>query len=195
MPVTPETRSAPVQIEGRTLVGYGMIWGSLALIRSADSDETYTEEFAPNAFDIDGADVRFLWGHQHDRPIARTSNGTLRLRQDNRGLKLEIDMPDTSDGNDLYKLVNNRTVTSLSVGFWPKETEWTSAGLRVPHCKVIRASLREVSAVTWPAYDETELEPAGPDTAESIRSRMLARERARRQAEIDKRRRALEAAR
>jgi hypothetical protein len=48
-----------------------------------------------------GGDIRALVDHDSGRVIGRSKAGTLRLNEDDKGLAVEIDLPDTTDGRDL----------------------------------------------------------------------------------------------
>jgi hypothetical protein len=56
---------------------------------------------APSPSTLKASDVRALVDHDTGRVIGRTSAKTLRLSEDDTGLRAEIDLPDTTDGRDL----------------------------------------------------------------------------------------------
>jgi hypothetical protein len=146
-------REAPALDGKRTLAGYAAVFNS-----EADIGGYFREVIAPGAFTntLKDADVRALVDHDSGRLIGRKSNGTLRLSEDKRGLKVEIDLPDTSDGRDVAALVKRGDMDGMSFGFMVTHDEWDET--QDPPKRTIRAvSLREVSAVTFPAYDDTTL--------------------------------------
>ncbi|MDX0226752.1 HK97 family phage prohead protease [Sinorhizobium meliloti] len=149
----------------RTLTGYAVVW---------DSDTTigdyFVERIAPGAFTkaLRG-DILALVNHDTGRVVGRTRSGTLRLAEDSRGLKVEIDIPDTTDGNDLWTLVERGDVSGMSFSFRATKQEWDDAG-DLPHRTVIEAELFEVTATPIPAY---------PDTSLALRSLEAARTEAR----------------
>ena len=109
-------------------------------------------------------DCRALWNHNSDFPIARTKNSlggapTLRLFEDEKGLRYEIDPPDTTDVRDLIKRIERGIVDGSSFGFMVDSAEWngTHKGLPVRRIRSI-ALLDDVSPVTYPAYPATEAE-------------------------------------
>src|SRR5437763_1584965 len=76
------------------LVGYAAVYNSL----SADLGG-FKERIMPGAFkgSVAGStDIRALVDHDSTKLLGRTSNGTLRVAEDQRGLRVEIDLPDTS---------------------------------------------------------------------------------------------------
>ncbi|MBD9542940.1 HK97 family phage prohead protease [Ensifer sp. ENS04] len=144
-----ETRAAD---EKRTLVGYAAVFNS-----PTDIGGWWTERIAPGAFAaaISG-DVRALVDHDMGRVIGRTKSGTLRLAEDAKGLAVEIDIPNTTDGNDLWELVERGDVSGMSFGFSVTKQSWDET-VDPPTRTIEAVDLFEVSAVAWPAYDDTEI--------------------------------------
>lgn len=136
----------------RTLVGYAAVFNSDTTI-----GDYFIERIAPAAFDkaVSG-DVRALIDHDTGRVIGRTKSGTLRLSTDSRGLKVEIDVPDTADGRDLLTLVERGDISGMSFGFRVTKQEWDETG-DLPVRTIQEVDLFEVSAVSFPAYDDTSL--------------------------------------
>lgn len=149
----------------RTLTGYAVVWNSDTTI-----GDYFVERIAPGAFTkaLRG-DILALVNHDTGRVVGRTRSGTLRLAEDSRGLKVEIDIPDTTDGNDLWTLVERGDVSGMSFSFRATKQEWDDTG-DLPHRTVIEAELFEVTATAIPAY---------PDTSLALRSLEAARTEAR----------------
>lgn len=150
----------------RTLTGYAVVWNSDTTI-----GDYFVERIAPGAFTkaLRG-DILALVNHDTGRVVGRTRSGTLRLAEDSHGLKVDIDIPDTTDGNDLWTLVERGDVSGMSFSFRATKQEWDDAG-DLPHRTVIEAELFEVTATPIPAY---------PDTSLALRSLEAARTEARR---------------
>ncbi|UXN62900.1 HK97 family phage prohead protease [Phyllobacterium sp. A18/5-2] len=153
-----EKRSASAGVEVRaaegvrTLVGYAAVFNS-----PADIGGWFTETIAPGSFSSQlNADVRALVDHDTGRVIGRTKSGTLRLAEDAHGLKVEIDVPNTSDGNDLWELVTRGDISGMSFGFRVTKELWDET-IDPPVRTIQAVELAEVSAVAWPAYDDTEI--------------------------------------
>jgi len=139
--------------EARTIAGYAAVFNS-----EADIGGMFREVILPGAFSdsLQSADVRALVDHDSGRVIGRSKAGTLRLTEDERGLAVEIDLPDTTDGRDLGELVSRGDIDGMSFGFRVTHDEWDETV--VPNIRTIHAiELHEVSAVTWPAYADTSL--------------------------------------
>jgi HK97 family phage prohead protease len=79
----------------------------------------FIERIAPGAFRktlTETPDVRLLINHE-GLPLARTKNGTLRLKEDDAGLYMDADLPDTQAARDLYTLVERGDVDQMSFAF------------------------------------------------------------------------------
>jgi HK97 family phage prohead protease len=136
--------------EKRTLVGYAATFNS-----PADIGGWWMETIAPGAFaDQLTADVRALVDHDTGKVIGRTKSGTLRLSEDSKGLRVEIDVPETTVGNDLWVLVERGDISGMSFGFVVTKQEWDET-VDPPRRTIQAVSLAEVSAVAFPAYDDT----------------------------------------
>jgi HK97 family phage prohead protease len=136
----------------RTLVGYAAVWNSDTTI-----GDFFVERIAPGAFSkAIGGDILALYDHDMGRVLGRTRSKTLRLSEDSHGLKVEIDVPNTSDGNDLWTLVERGDVAGMSFAFRATKQEWDESG-DMPHRTVIEAELYEVTATANPAYPDTSL--------------------------------------
>ena len=153
-----EKRSLPRPLEvraagaGRTVAGYAAVFDVLT-----DIGGYFMEKIAPGAFaDALSADVRALINHDTGRVIGRTKAGTLRLSQDQTGLAVEIDLPDTADGRDLGTLIERGDISGMSFGFEVTKQTWDETG-DVPVRTIEALKLYEVSAVAFPSYDDTSI--------------------------------------
>ena len=135
--------------EKNVVVGYGAVFNS-----ESNDLGGFVEYIDKNAFDgrLED-DVRFLINHD-GMPLARTTNGTLRLSVDEKGLKYEADMPDTTLARDLMTLLKNGTINQSSFAFIVEEDSWdVRDGKNVRTINKI-SRLFDVSSVTYPAYNE-----------------------------------------
>lgn len=145
----------------RTLTGYAAVFNS-----DTNIGDYFIERIAPGAFDKTmGDDIRALIDHDTGRVIGRTKSGTLRLASDERGLKVEIDVPDTRDGQDLLTLVDRGDISGMSFGFRVTKQEWQERTGEIPIRTILEVELFEVSAVAFPAYEDTELALRDRDAA------------------------------
>lgn len=145
-----------------TLVGYAAKFDKRADLG------WYQEEIAPGAFAESlrrGDDVRALWNHNTSAPLGRRSAGTLRVSEDATGLRVEIDLPNTTAGKDVLESVTRGDVDGMSFGFRAQRVEWQfdpedgSNDVR----RLLEVDLIEVSAVTFPAYEDTEIAKRSED--------------------------------
>lgn len=160
----------PVGVEKRAdgapvIVGYASVFYSPGdpgtAYRMWDDIE---ERIMPGAFDRalkEGDDVRGLFNHDASQVLGRTKSGTVRLSVDAKGLRYEIEPPDTQAGRDVVKLIERGDVSASSFGFIPEVTtyreekrEGESSSLYVIERNAVR--LFDVSPVTFPAYEGTE---------------------------------------
>ena len=131
------------------VVGYGAVFNS-----ESNDLGGFVEYIADGAFDgrLED-DVRFLINHD-GLPLARTTNNTLRLSVDERGLKYEADMPDTTLANDLMTLLRNGTISQSSFAFTVEEDSWENVDGRNIRTINKVSRLYDISSVTFPAYSE-----------------------------------------
>lgn len=132
--------------------GYAAVFNS-----QADIGDYFREIIAPGAFakTIKG-DVRALLDHDSGRVIGRTTAKTLRLKEDDVGLAVEIDLPDTSDGRDIATLIERGDISGMSFGFMVTKQTWDETG-DIPVRTIEEVELLEVSVVAFPAYDDTSI--------------------------------------
>lgn len=119
--------------------------------------EDMVERIHPTAFARalrDRHDVRALFNHDPSLLLGRSTAGTLRLSTDSRGLRYEIDLPDTSVGRDVAESIKRGDITGSSFAFTPAISEFSeSGGMTV---RTIRdVALYDVGPVTYPAYEGT----------------------------------------
>jgi HK97 family phage prohead protease len=106
---------------------------------------------------ITNSDVRALINHDPNLILARNTSGTLNLTADERGLKYEFEMPETSYGKDLAISMKRGDITQSSFAFTVAEDDWSTddEGNNIRTIKKIDR-LYDVSPVTYPAYNMAE---------------------------------------
>lgn len=142
----------------RTSIGDPLRWG-------------WYEEVAASAFDktLQEGDARFLIDHDSRLLVARVSAGDLRLAIDDTGLAVDVDPLDTelSYVRDLVRNLEKRRITGMSFGFYVVRDRWEEIEVDVEIDGVTESRtvwlrtieevrLLEVSAVTFPAYEDTD---------------------------------------
>jgi HK97 family phage prohead protease len=119
----------------------------------------FIERIAPGAFRktlTETPDVRLLINHE-GLPLARTKNGTLRLAEDETGLYMDADLPDTQAARDLYTLVERGDVDQMSFAFRVIRQKWNEGRTERTLTELSLAD-GDVSVVTYPAYPTTTVE-------------------------------------
>lgn len=143
---------------------------------------------------LDGADltdVRFLINHNTNMiPLARSrrnnGNSTMKISTDTKGLNLDfvkLDVENNSDARALYSAVKRGDISGMSFMFFVDGEAWDNLESEHPtrHIRKI-ASVVEVSAVTFPAYESTEInarsEAAALESAAAVLEKARAENRA-----------------
>jgi HK97 family phage prohead protease len=142
---------------GNTLTGYAVVYNSL----SADLGG-FKERVMPGSFKgvlAGNQDIRALVDHDSTKLLGRTSNGTLKLAEDAKGLKVEVSMPDTTYANDLKTLVNRKDIRGMSFGFripdgGQRFTKENGETIR----ELTNIDLKEVTVTSIPAYNATSVQ-------------------------------------
>lgn len=131
---------------------------------------------------LDGADltdVRFLVNHDTRKiPLARSrrnnGNSTMQMSVDSFGLNLDrvdLDIENNADARALYSAVKRGDITGMSFMFSIDDEEWEDLESDHPtrHIRKI-GSVVEVSAVTFPAYESTEINARSKEALDNARS-------------------------
>lgn len=135
------------------LSGYAALFNS----RSVDLGG-FIEVIRPGAFTRtlkDNPEVLALAHHDTSRPLARRSAGTLAVSEDDKGLRVEITLNDSSAAQDVLADVRSRNIEGMSFGFSAVKDAVTRKVGELPLRELIDVDLFEVSPVTMPAYPET----------------------------------------
>ena len=162
-PVEPRTKDSGVEFreftaemratgDGNTFVGYA------ARFNSDSQPLPFIERIMPGAFAKtlrSKRDVRLFINHDSGQVLASKRSGTLRLEEDEKGLRVEADLPDTQAARDLKELMRRGVVDSMSFGFTvPRGGDRWSEDGRTRELREV--TLHEVSVVTgFPAYEAT----------------------------------------
>lgn len=120
----------------------------------------FKESIRPGAFTktINENDIRALINHDEDLVLGRNKakpNPTLKLREDSKGLAIEIIPPDTTYSNDLLISMRRGDITQMSFGFQVNKAE---TDFEKDERILIDVTLFDVSIVTFPAYPTTSAE-------------------------------------
>ncbi len=151
--ITTELR-ATTEDGKRKIGGYAAVFNSLSVVLW-----DFREEIAPGAFAeaIAKNNVRAFWNHDTGEVLGASDNGTLRLAEDDIGLRFDLELPDTQRGRDAHTLIERGDVGQMSFGFrsLPDGSEWRIDEDGMYIRRLLKADLLEVSPVTFPAYPAT----------------------------------------
>lgn len=121
----------------------------------------FRERIMPGAFSSamqSGVDVRALVDHDKSKLLGRTSAGTLKLGQDDRGLWFDIEMPDVQYARDLQVLVKRGDYRGMSFGFLtPKNGDRFVREGAAAIRELLAVDLKEITVTSIPAYPDTSL--------------------------------------
>lgn len=125
----------------------------------------FVETISPEALkEADLSDVRCLIDHDSSKVLGRTISETLELKVDDEGLYFRCQLPDTTYANNLYTSIKRKDINQCSFGFILSEDDGDSFEKREDGLfkRTIRKikSLFDVSIVTYPAYNDTDVAPA-----------------------------------
>jgi HK97 family phage prohead protease len=151
----PEQRTIDVDVtdvdtRGRTLHGYAAVYGAVS-----DDLGGYREQIARGAFqNVIEADVRCLLNHDPSQVLGRTRSGTLRLADEQRGLRFECDLPDSPLGENVRAAVRRGDIDGASFRFVVGEEQWDGDLRTVQSVK----ELHDVTVATYGAYPDASVE-------------------------------------
>ncbi len=159
-----------------TLVGYAAIYSERTNIC-----DCFEEVILPGAFDgADLSDVVFLVDHE-GQPLARSRSGTMKIKADDKGLFVEaqVDSADP-DGQRVLRKIERGDMDKMSFAFGkPIAQEWDESG-DLPLRSISKfGRIFDVSVVTFPAYEGTEIGARGSEAARNELAQIQAARRAR----------------
>ena len=122
----------------------------------------FTEVIRKGAFSraVKEDDVRALFNHDANFILGRTKSGTLSLADDDTGLRIEVDPPDTQWSRDLMESIKRGDVDQMSFAFAAVKDRWTEETNGDTYTvlrELLEVKLYDVSPVTYPAYQDTEV--------------------------------------
>lgn len=142
------TTTQRADVNGQTIAGYAAVFNS-----PSEDLGGFIEYIAPGAFDsVMNDDVRGFYNHDYNYLLGRASSGTLRLSTDERGLRYEIDLPNTTYANDLIELMRRGDVNQSSFAFMIESDSWSVKGKQNIRTITKISRLIDVAPVVIPAY-------------------------------------------
>lgn len=173
-----ERRFYDVELETREEEEMGVVVGRPIVYGQVANIGLFDEIIMPGALDgADLTDVRLCLNHDTSYVYARSRrnnpNSTMRLTPDMSGLMIEADLNIKSSpkAQDYYSAIKRGDMDKMSFMFSVGEDQWENLDSDHPLRKITKISnVVEVSAVTFPAYDSTEIEARSKEALENARS-------------------------
>ena len=168
-----EIRAEKDEKRGNIIIGRPIVYDSKTDI--AGMFEEVIERGALKKANLE--DVRFLVNHDQSKiPLARsrknTKNSTMKLTVDNDGMEIqvELDTENNTEARNLYSAIERGDITGMSFMFAIEDEEWEDLDSDYPtrHIKAI-STVVEVSAVTFPAYEETSISARDKSAVDTAR--------------------------
>ena len=167
----PDLKTEP---EGNVIDGHAAVIG-----QSTNIGGYFNEIIERGAFDkTDFTDVLFSINHDLSKiPLARSrnnnANSTLQLQVDDIGLavRAQLDIEHNNEAEALYSSIQRQDIQGMSFIFCVRGEEWEGLETDMPtrHITDI-AKIIEVSAVSLPAYDQTDINARDSETLDSAKN-------------------------
>jgi HK97 family phage prohead protease len=151
-----ELRAAePENAESRTVIGHAAVFNTWAQI-----GWWFRERIMPGAFTaaLTRSDIRALLNHDPNFLLARTTSGTLKVTEDDKGLAIEFDLPQSRQ--DVFESIKRKDLTQMSFAFTIKTEQWEyNTSDDMDERTIIEFDeIFDVSLVTYPAYEDTDVD-------------------------------------
>ena len=173
-----ERRSYNFEVRAEESEAGDIITGRPIVYNSRTDMGWFDEIIEPGALNnADLTDVRFLVNHDTSKiPLARSrrnnGNSTMQLSVDNAGLSIEVilDVENNSEARALYSAVQRGDISGMSFMFGVDSEEWDDLESEHPTRRIKSIStVVEVSAVTFPAYESTEINARSKEALDNAR--------------------------
>lgn len=162
-----ELRAADSEATAKTVFGYAAKFDTMSNNLGSENVQFF-EIIKPGAFDdVLNDDVRALFNHEPDLILARSKagQGTLKIGVDAVGLWYEFEAPDTQAGRDLLVSLERGDIDQSSFSFtvskdgqsWEQKQDGDGPVIYTRTITKV-SRLYDVSPVTYPAYEETEVD-------------------------------------
>lgn len=143
-------------VSSNKLTGYAAVFNTLSQDLGGFVEQIREGAFAKSL--RDGAAIRALYEHDENKLLGNTRSGTLKLAEDQKGLRFDLDLPSTTYAQDLAVLVERGDIAGMSFGFMvpPGGDNWeVRSGVLTRDLIDIRLS--EITVTANPAYLDTEV--------------------------------------
>ncbi len=152
-----------VKTENEEMVAEGMaiLYNEEVVLWSTDDIEE-RELILPGAAteSLENDDWRAVWNHRNDIVLGRKSSGTLETEENENGVMVKITFPDSEEGRSKFSSIKRGDVNQMSFAFIPidfKEEKIVEGEKTIYKTTISKLQVWEVSPVTFPAYENTEI--------------------------------------
>lgn len=170
-----ELRAFTFEVRAQQDEKHGNILSGRPIVYEQKTDLGWYDEIIEQGAlaDTDLRDVRFLVNHNTDMiPLARSrnnnSNSTMQMTVDDDGMaiRVDLDVENNSEAKNLYSAVERGDIDGMSFMFTVDGDKWDDIESEHPTRTITRiGKVMEVSAVTFPAYEQTSISARGLDSA------------------------------
>jgi uncharacterized protein len=117
----------------------------------------FVEYIKPGAFtrSLKTNNQKALWNHNSDMVLGNTRAGTLKLWEDELGLRFEIEPPNTQAGRDAVESIRRGDIDGNSFGFSVVRQQWDDKDPKLVKRYLDDVELFEISPTAFPAYKQT----------------------------------------
>lgn len=139
----------------------GQISGYALIFDTPSTNLPFIEVIKSTALDgVDLSKVLALYNHDFGNVLGRVDADTLKLNIDKHGLHFTLDIPDTTLGHDVYTQIKNGNLRGLSFRFTIADggEQWKQINGQPTRVISKISTMREISIVSVPAYDDTSVE-------------------------------------
>lgn len=137
------------------IAGYAIVWDT------PSTNLPFKEVIEFGALkDVDLSETLALYNHDFGNVLGRVDSGTLKLTIDEHGLHFVLQIPNTTLGHDVYEQIKIGNLKGLSFRFTVADNgeSWKNVNGEATRFISKIATMREISIVSVPAYDDTSVE-------------------------------------
>jgi len=170
-----ELRAFTFEVRAEQDEEHGNILTGRPIVYDARTDLGWYDEIIEKGalMDTDLRDVRFLVNHNTDMiPLARSrnnnANSTMQMSVDDEGMaiRVDLDVENNTEAKNLYSAVERGDIDGMSFMFTVDGDKWDDIESDHPMRTITKiGKVMEVSAVTFPAYEQTSISARGLDCA------------------------------
>jgi len=170
-----ELRAFTFEVRAEQDEEHGNILTGRPIVYDARTDLGWYDEIIEKGalMDTDLRDVRFLVNHNTDMiPLARSrnnnANSTMQMSVDDDGMaiRVDLDVENNTEAKNLYSAVERGDIDGMSFMFTVDGDRWDDIESDHPMRTITKiGKVMEVSAVTFPAYEQTSISARGLDCA------------------------------